>query len=81
MCPSCKAPIVGTNPTVFPSLNALSRHARRSAMVVRIGISDLGRTASDLIDVPVVAAVVAPAVELAAVVVGDVSTTELSYPN
>lgn len=45
-------------------------------MVVMTGMSDLGRTDSDLVVVPVVVEVLAPVTELV-VVVGVVSITEL----
>ena len=41
-CPSCKAPIVGTNPTLFPSLNARFLHSLSSFNVLKIGILEFG---------------------------------------
>jgi hypothetical protein len=43
-CPSCNAPIVGTNPTDFPSSNAFCRQLRNPATVVKIGNGAFGRS-------------------------------------
>jgi hypothetical protein len=43
-CPSCRAPIVGTNPTDFPALNACFLHSRYAEFVANKGIDEGGNS-------------------------------------
>ena len=43
-CPSCRAPIVGTNPTDFPASNACFLHFLNAEFVANKGIDEGGNS-------------------------------------